>query len=99
MATITVHVKNGQFNQSSNTGSDGDTVQFINDRSANVPVHLSGFDKSKVDLGTSSNDKSQSATINISSGKATFTAPKVQSESPKQGDGDIKGDITVNPKK
>jgi hypothetical protein len=95
MATITVNVKNDQFTQSATSGSDGDKVQFTNDRGSSVKVNLSGFDKEHLDLGTGSDSKTKSATINISSGKATFKAPKAAS--PEADGNDIKGDITVNP--
>jgi hypothetical protein len=99
MATITVNVHNDHFVQSSTTGSDGDTVQFINDRGSGVTVTLTnGFSKGHLDLGTGSDSKTKSAQINISSGKATFKAPQ-GGTSPKQGDQDLKGDITVNPSK
>lgn len=96
MAAITVNVNDNDFGQSSTTGSNGDKVQFTNARNADVKVTLSGFDKGHLDLGTGSDSKSKSATINISSGKATFKAPK-GGLSPRQGEGDIKGDININP--
>jgi hypothetical protein len=102
MAQLEVKVKDGKFEPSSQNGANSDTVHFHNKRSTSVTITLATpfFSKSSITLAPEGQSgDTGSATVNGTSGTGSFEAPEKKSPSPKQGEGDIKGDIIVNPNK